>query len=249
MAASKGMGAQTKAGITSILGGIGNGWAKRGLYEWFEHSALVGLMFVISLISLFAFCVTIAQLFADAGFRRNFYGQGGFVGHLSIQTVLILLEFNHSIFVVLTQRTGAIQVRRAHRHAGRRSQNDANGFWLCYRPGLARARWALAVPRRVVLASSRRRSSAARNPDKATAVSWRSLGTQVAAAAFPTQVAVKEAPSWVEQPGSSTLLTQVAKVRGVHALDLVPDQPRHCPSDAAPLVASTRIRSNALGRA
>jgi uncharacterized membrane protein (DUF373 family) len=29
----------------------------------------------------------------------------------SILTVLILLEFNHSIFVALTQRTGAIQVR------------------------------------------------------------------------------------------------------------------------------------------
>jgi hypothetical protein len=50
-----------------MLGGIRNGRAKRGLYEWFEHGALVSLMFVISLITLFAFCVTITQLSADAG--------------------------------------------------------------------------------------------------------------------------------------------------------------------------------------
>jgi hypothetical protein len=37
-----------------VLGGIRNGWAKRDHYEWFEHLALVGLMFVLSLISLFA---------------------------------------------------------------------------------------------------------------------------------------------------------------------------------------------------
>jgi hypothetical protein len=39
------------------LGGIGKG--KTRTYEWFEHVALVGLMFVISVITLFAFCVTI----------------------------------------------------------------------------------------------------------------------------------------------------------------------------------------------
>jgi len=43
-----------------------------------------------------------------------------------------------------------------------------------------------------------------------------------------------------------TWLTQVAKVRGLHMRDLAPGQPRHGPSDAAPLGTSTRIRSNAL---
>ena len=43
---------------------------------------------------------------------RDLYGQDAFAGHLwFILTVLILLEFNHSIFVALAQRTGAIQVR------------------------------------------------------------------------------------------------------------------------------------------
>jgi uncharacterized membrane protein (DUF373 family) len=93
-----------------MLGNIRNGWAKRSLYEWFEHFALVSLMFVIALIALFAFCVTIGQLFADlsATFMDKVALQDTFG---SILTVLILLEFNHSIFVALTQRTGAIQVR------------------------------------------------------------------------------------------------------------------------------------------
>ena len=55
-----------------MLGDIRDGWAKRGLYEWFEHVGLVSLMFVISLVTLFAFCVTITQLFADAGFGTTF---------------------------------------------------------------------------------------------------------------------------------------------------------------------------------
>ena len=93
-----------------MLGDIRQGWAKRSLYEWFEHIALVSLMFVIALITLFAFCATIAQLFADLGatFMDKVALQDTFG---SILTVLILLEFNHSIFVALTQRTGAIQTR------------------------------------------------------------------------------------------------------------------------------------------
>jgi uncharacterized membrane protein (DUF373 family) len=79
---------------------------------WFEHVALVSLMFVISLITLFTFCVTIVQLFADAGFGTTFMGKVGVRDTFgSVLTVLILFEFNHSIFVALTQRTGAIQVR------------------------------------------------------------------------------------------------------------------------------------------
>jgi uncharacterized membrane protein (DUF373 family) len=108
----KAHGIETKrtGSTTAMLGNIRNGWAKRSLYEWFEHFALVSLMFVIALITLIAFCVTIAQLFADLGatFMDKVALQDTFG---SILTVLILLEFNHSIFVALTQRTGAIQVR------------------------------------------------------------------------------------------------------------------------------------------
>ena len=95
-----------------MLGDIRNGWARHGLYEWFERVSLVSLMFLISLITLFAFCVTISQLFADAGLGANFMDKAALQDTFgSILTVLILLEFNHSIFVALTQRTGAIQVR------------------------------------------------------------------------------------------------------------------------------------------
>jgi uncharacterized membrane protein (DUF373 family) len=95
-----------------MLGDIWNGWAKRSVYEWFEHFVLVSLMVVIALIALFAFCVTIAQLLADVGHGATFLDKAALQDTFgSILTVLILLEFNHSIFVALTQRTGAIQVR------------------------------------------------------------------------------------------------------------------------------------------
>jgi hypothetical protein len=68
-----------------MLGGIRNGWAKRGVYEWFEHGALVSLMFVISLITLFAFCVTITQLFADAGGAARLLWTGWFCRTPSVQ--------------------------------------------------------------------------------------------------------------------------------------------------------------------
>jgi uncharacterized membrane protein (DUF373 family) len=97
---------------TAMLGDIWNGWGKRSLYEWFEHFVLVSLMVVIALIALFAFWVTIAQLLADAGLGATFLDKAALQDTFgSILTVLILLEFNHSIFVALTQRSGAIQVR------------------------------------------------------------------------------------------------------------------------------------------
>ena len=147
-------------------------------------------MFVISLIMLFAFCVIITQLFADAVFGATSMDKVACRTFGSILTVLILLEFNHSIFRYSNPADGDDpgSYRRAHRHPGRRSQNDASGFWFRYRPNLARAGWALAVPRKVVLAASRRRSSPARNPDKTSAVGWRSLGARVAAAAFPPKL-------------------------------------------------------------
>ena len=66
------MGAETKGRTTAMRAGIRNGRANRGLYELFERVALVGLMFVICLITVFALCVTITQLFADARFLAIF---------------------------------------------------------------------------------------------------------------------------------------------------------------------------------
>jgi uncharacterized membrane protein (DUF373 family) len=95
-----------------MLDDIRKGWAKRGPYEWFEQVALGSLIFVIALITLFAFCTAIAQLYADARLGANFVDKAVLQDTFgSILTVLILLEFNHSIFVALSQRTGAIQVR------------------------------------------------------------------------------------------------------------------------------------------
>jgi uncharacterized membrane protein (DUF373 family) len=95
-----------------MLDAIRNEWAKRRLYPSFERVALATLMFVIVVITLLAFWAAIAQLFADVGLGASFMDKAVLQDAFgSILTVLILLEFNHSIFVALTQRTGAIQVR------------------------------------------------------------------------------------------------------------------------------------------
>lgn len=95
-----------------MLDAIRNKWAKGGLYQWFERVALGTLIFVIALITLFAFGAAITQLVADVQLGASFMDKAVLQDTFgSILTVLILLEFNHSIFVALTQRTGAIQVR------------------------------------------------------------------------------------------------------------------------------------------
>jgi uncharacterized membrane protein (DUF373 family) len=95
-----------------MLNGFRNGWAKRSTYERFEHVALIALMVVVALITAFAFGAALVQLFADVWLGTSFMDKAALQDVFgSILTVLILLEFNHSIFVALTQRTGAIQVR------------------------------------------------------------------------------------------------------------------------------------------
>jgi len=69
-------------------------------------------MFVIALVTLLAFATTIVRRFADVGLGANFMDRAALQDTFGpILTALILLEFNHSIFVALTRRTGAIQVR------------------------------------------------------------------------------------------------------------------------------------------
>jgi hypothetical protein len=61
----------------------------------------------LSHLAVRAFSVTTTQLFADAGFGATFMDKVDLPDTFgSILTVLILLEFDHLIFVALTQRTG-----------------------------------------------------------------------------------------------------------------------------------------------
>ncbi len=81
-------------------------------YEGFEQIILSIVVFIISLIivySLVLVVITLADdfrsgiMFMEAGALKDTFGL--------ILTVIILLEFNHSIVLAIRQRSGAVQVR------------------------------------------------------------------------------------------------------------------------------------------
>jgi uncharacterized membrane protein (DUF373 family) len=84
----------------------------RSLYERFEQGILTVLVVVISLMVVYATILAVVDIVGDARQGMNFLTtevlQDAFG---SLLTVLILLEFNHSIVLALRTRTGAIQVR------------------------------------------------------------------------------------------------------------------------------------------
>lgn len=81
-------------------------------YERFEWCLLTFLMLFISLLIVYAAGLTVQEIISDVrldhAFLQHAVLQDAFG---SILTVLILLEFNHSIALALRTRTGAIQVR------------------------------------------------------------------------------------------------------------------------------------------
>jgi len=88
-------------------------WAGgRTPYEGFERVVLGILVFIISLIIIYSLILVIIALadhfrtgmiFAEVGALKDTFGL--------ILTVIILLEFNHSIVLAIRQRSGAVQVR------------------------------------------------------------------------------------------------------------------------------------------
>jgi uncharacterized membrane protein (DUF373 family) len=84
----------------------------RTLYEWFEQIILVVVVFIIAVITVYALSLVAIDLvdnlrsgiaFVETGALKDTFGL--------ILTVIILIEFNHSIVLAIRQRSGAIQVR------------------------------------------------------------------------------------------------------------------------------------------
>jgi uncharacterized membrane protein (DUF373 family) len=84
----------------------------RTAYEGFEQVVLGILVLIISLIIVYSLILVVIDLadhfntgiiFVDTGALKYTFGL--------ILTVIILLEFNHSIVLALRQRAGAVQVR------------------------------------------------------------------------------------------------------------------------------------------
>jgi len=81
-------------------------------YEWFEQLVLGILVFIISIIIVYALIlvgITLVDdfragiMFMETGALKDTFGL--------VLTVIILVEFNHSIVLAIRQRSGAIQVR------------------------------------------------------------------------------------------------------------------------------------------
>ena len=87
-------------------------WRKYFTYSQFERVALACIMLMIGIIAVFAIVFTGIRLVGDLLLGETFVDRAALQDTLGfILTILILLEFNHSVFVSLTQRSGAIQVR------------------------------------------------------------------------------------------------------------------------------------------
>jgi uncharacterized membrane protein (DUF373 family) len=81
-------------------------------YEWFEQMILGVLVFIIAIIIIYTLILAIITLVNDFRSGITFLETGALQDTFGlILTVIILVEFNHSIVLAIRQRSGAIQVR------------------------------------------------------------------------------------------------------------------------------------------
>jgi uncharacterized membrane protein (DUF373 family) len=87
-------------------------WQKFVDYRLFERIALGAVLFLLSAITVYCTVVVVVQLIGDFILGESFLDKAALQETFgSILTIIILLEFSHSIYVALTQKSGAIQVR------------------------------------------------------------------------------------------------------------------------------------------
>ncbi len=88
------------------------GWRRFLDYRYFERIALVCILVMIGVIAAVAIVYTAIKLVADVQLGEAFVDRAALQDTIGlILIILILLEFNHSILVWLTERSGATQVR------------------------------------------------------------------------------------------------------------------------------------------
>jgi uncharacterized membrane protein (DUF373 family) len=88
------------------------GWKRYASYERFEHIVARIIMLFVGVVIVYSLILVAIELFGDFQLGLAFMDKELLQDIFgSILTVLILLEFNHSIAVALARRTGIIQVR------------------------------------------------------------------------------------------------------------------------------------------
>ncbi len=95
-----------------FFSGLRKRWREQDYYGSFEQVILRVLLLFLALVTVYMVVLVAIRLFEDfqlgAAFMEKAALQDAFG---SILSVLILLEFNHSIAVAIKEKTGAIQVR------------------------------------------------------------------------------------------------------------------------------------------
>jgi uncharacterized membrane protein (DUF373 family) len=87
-------------------------WGKLATYGQFERVALACVMALLLALTVVAIIFAAIKIVGDLALGEAFLDKAALQDTFGlILTIVILLEFNHSIFVALTHRTGAIQTR------------------------------------------------------------------------------------------------------------------------------------------
>jgi uncharacterized membrane protein (DUF373 family) len=87
-------------------------WPKLASYGQFERIALGSVLVMLAVITVYAIVFVAIKLLSDLALGESFLDKAALQDTFGlILTIVILLEFNHSIYVALTQRSGAIQAR------------------------------------------------------------------------------------------------------------------------------------------
>lgn len=81
-------------------------------YAQFERIALGSILVVLSAIALYAIVTLVIKIVGDFMLGESFLDKAALQDTFgAILTILIILEFSHSVYVALTQKSGALQVR------------------------------------------------------------------------------------------------------------------------------------------
>ena len=87
-------------------------WPKLPSYPQFERMALGSVLVMLAVITVYAIFFAAVRLLGDLALGTAFLDKAAMQDTFGLLlTIVILLEFNHSIYVALTERTGAIQAR------------------------------------------------------------------------------------------------------------------------------------------
>lgn len=87
-------------------------WDTLSYYLKFERIALAVIMLMISTIAVYAIIIACAKIVGDMLIGESFLDQAALKDTFGLLlTIVILLEFNHSIYVAMTKHLGALQAR------------------------------------------------------------------------------------------------------------------------------------------